>query len=564
MVGAAFLMVVPGPVMAQDNILLATRTQDTITLDGLANEEAWTKAIPSFIETSRVSSTVTVEMRALYDSQNIYISAKWEDLSWSVIPRQWLYTGATWDNTPHKEDRLSMLWNIDDSIIGFQQNKQACSAACHNDVFKTQTAEEKGDLWQWMSGRTNPSTQVPDVGWVDDLTLTSTGVVPDANTGLVWEMNSVYAHDGNESTVPYSEGDLPKWMEGNAPPNPDPEKSFLFRGFETPITDHEDFPDGATLPGYLLSKPSTGQDRADISAKGVYDGTKKMWTLEMKRKLDTGKATDVIFDNLLNSYHFGLAVFDNQAGGKDTHYQSELVTLRFEVPELSALELEAEPLSPIIGDTVNASVKVKNLGGYSTGFNVEMYADDTTNEPIGVKPFTEMLSGYEEVFNFTWDTTGAAPGKHQLIVKVDADDIIAEQDKDNNLRSLDVWVYPPISKFKASSKEPEEGQKIKLTATVANPSNAEANVTVVFYDGNTEISVQNVNVSAGGSEDVVFKWKAAKEGKHTLAVKLQGANNTLTELKVEVKAASPGPGLILAVLAVGMIALVASRSRRRT
>ena len=562
MVGAAFLIAVPGPAMAQDNVLKAYWTNQTLTLDGSTEDEAWATAIPVHIEATRLSP-ISVEARALYDEEYVYMAFKWEDQSWSVNPNQWLYTGGEWTPIPNKEDSLALLFDTDASIEGFGINKQACSAACHNDMFKTQSAEERGDLWQWFAGRTNPSVQVPDVGWMDDLSLTDEGIVPDAFTGRVWEHNSVFAHDGNESTVPFSEGDLPKWMEGNPPPNPDPEGNFLFRGFEQEIPDHDAFDDGSALPGYLLSKPSAGQDRADVMAKGSYDTDLKIWTLEIMRALDTGNEDDVAFDDLLVDYRFGLAIFDNQGGGKDTHYKSELVTLGFEVPDLAVHAPELEPASPVIGDTVNVSMTVKNLGEWTDDFTVSMYLDNTSSEALATKPFTEMENGGNETFNFTWDTTGTLLGEHHLILVADSDDIVLEKEEENNREELVVWVYPPVTKFKASSKEPEEGEKVKLTATVENPTDEDANVTVVFLKDDEELSVQTVNVTAGGSTDVVFKWKATKEGKHRFTVLLQGAEEQVTELTVDVKAASPGPGLLLALLAVGLVAVVANSARRR-
>jgi hypothetical protein len=561
MVGAAFLIAVPGPALAQDNVLSAYWTNLDVTLDGLTNEDAWATSVPVHTEATRLSP-ISIEMRALYDDQYLYMSFKWEDLSWSVNPSQWLYTGGEWTPIPNKEDSLSLLWNTDEPIEGFDLNKQGCEAACHNDVFKTSEGET-GDLWQWTAGRTNPSTQVPDVGWMDDMSLINTGIVPDTFTGKVWEMNSMFAHDSNESTEPFTEGDLPKWMEGNPPPNPDPEGNFLFRGFEQDIVDHGSFDDGTALPGFLLSRPSTGQDRADVYAKGAYDGSKNIWTVEVRRELDTGNAGDVIFDDLLEEYEFGLAVFDNQGGGKDTHYKTELITLGFERPELAVLDAMADPTSPIVGDTVNISMTVKNLGEWTDDFNVAMYLDNTSTEALSTKPFTEMENGGEETFNFTWDTTGATIGENTLIIVADSDGIVLEKDEEDNVAELTIWVYPPISKFKASTKEPEEGEKVKLTATVDNPSDEDITVTVIFLKDDEELATEIVNVTAGGSTDVVHKWKAKKEGKHLFTVKLQGSDDTLMELKVEVKAASPGPGMILAVLAIGLVATVAATSQRR-
>ena len=211
LVAAPLMLVFTGQVAAQDNILLATRTQDVITLDGSANEAAWSKAIASDVTVERLTTPLTVEVRALYDDQYIYMAFKWQDQSKSVIPQQWQYTGGVWASIPHKEDRLSLLWNVGDSIVGFEQNKQGCTATCHNSAFKTGSAQEMGDLWQWMAGRTNPSIQIPDVGWMDDLALKDTGIVPDDFTGSkVWERNSVYANDGDDATVPFTANDTPQ------------------------------------------------------------------------------------------------------------------------------------------------------------------------------------------------------------------------------------------------------------------------------------------------------------------------------------------------------------------
>jgi hypothetical protein len=555
------ILIFSGPALAQDNVLSVTRTQEEIVIDGMLEEASWDDAIAATIETKKGTDVVNVELRALYDEQFVYFFAMWEDPSESVIPQQWQYTGGKWFSAPHKEDRMAMLWNTEDNIIGFEQNKQGCVAACHNGDFKTQSSEEIGDLWQWMAGRTNPSTLVPDVGWMDDASLDDTGVMPDEFAGSkIWEENSIYAHDDNETTIPFAANDTPKWMEGLTPPNDYPEDTFLFRGFETETLDIV-FPDGKNLPGYLLSRPSGGQDRADISAKGDYNDTMNVWTLEFKRKLMTGNDGDVAFDNLLNSYHFGLAIFDNQAGGES--YRSELITLRFDVPELNLLSSELSTTSPVLGDPVNVTVNIKNIGGYSTGFTAALYLDNLTNDPISTKPYTEMTSGLEDEFNFTFVTANLAPGKHLALVKVDADDIIPEHDENNNVIEQEFWVFPPISSFKASNKEPEVGSKITLKAVIDNPADEDANVTVVFYEGENVINTQIVNVTANGNLEVSYKWKASKEGKFNFKVELEGAVNTMLELKVNVKEESPGLGLFVAVLAMSLAAGIATNRHRR-
>jgi hypothetical protein len=73
------------------------------------------------------------------------------------------------------------------------------------------------------------------------------------------------------------------------------------------------------------------------------------------------------------------------------------------------------------------------------------------------------------------------------------------------------------------------------------------------------------NVTAHGSLDVVFEWKAKKEGKHVLKVLIDGAINTEQTFTVNVKAESPGPGILLAAVAIALAAglLTSRRDRRR-
>jgi hypothetical protein len=63
---------------------------------------------------------------------------------------------------------------------------------------------------------------------------------------------------------------------------------------------------------------------ADVKAKGVWrDG---MWTLELRRALDTGNADDVVFTRG-QAVAAGIAVFDRT--GHDDHNMSEVLSFQF-------------------------------------------------------------------------------------------------------------------------------------------------------------------------------------------------------------------------------------------
>ena len=559
---ATVLALVPGVATAEDIVLTVGRTKASFTVDGKANEAAWAAAPPTIVETKRGDATLNVEVKALYDDTYVYFLTKWSDPSYSVTPNQWNFSGGAWQSYLHKEDRLSMLWDSG-NIAGFETQRQGCAALdCHEGAFQTKTAGEWGDVWQWLAGKTNPSTRADNMGWMDDLSIGSTGIVPDDFSGSkVWVPNSFYADDDNASTVQFAAGDHPvyKAQDNNPPPNPDP--NFLFDGYVMSIVDEHDFTDGTTIPGWVLSRP-TG-DRADIDAKGVYDSVEKIWTLEIKRKLVTGHTDDVQFSNLTKDYSMGLSVFDNREGGIDTHYNSQLVTVRFALPELAVTALTTSTAYPVIGTRVTVNVTMRNTGAYATGFSVGLYLDSTGGTPVLTKPYTEMAANSNDTFNWSWDTTGVEAGQHKLIVKADTADVIVEKDKANNVKDLNVWVYPGISELKASKSKPEAGKKITVTAVVHNPSTTTISLTIILSEKGKVIDTNTENITGGGFTNVTFSWKSSKVGKHTLTVEVQNAPETTKTITINVQKASPAPGAVWALVAIGAVAAAAIASRRR-
>ncbi len=560
---ATLLALLPGGTLAADNELIVGRTRTAMMIDGKADEAAWAATTMTRVVATKGAVNVDVEMKALYDEQYLYMLASWSDQSHSVMPNQWLRTAGKWTSIGHEEDQLAILWDAEDKIVGFDQNRQGCMALdCHADGWETKNAGEWGDLWQWHAARTNPSSRADNIGWMDDLSVDTTGIVPDDFTGSkIWAPNSLYATDDNASTVAYTAGDHPIYeaLETNPPPHPDP--NFLFDGFIKNIIDPEAFDDQTTIPGWVLSRP-TG-NRADIEAKAVYDGVMKKWTLEIKRKLVTGHEKDVQFSDVLKEYNFGLAVFDNQAGGMSTHYNSALVTMKFAVPDLKVEPITVSSTSPVLGSEINVTVNLTNAGSYAKGFTLGLYLDDTTGEPIKTKPYTEMEAGAVDLFNLSWDTSGVPIGKHKLVVKADTADVNKEHDKANNVAELEVWVYPPITEFTSSKSKPEDGKKVTLTAVINNPTTANMTVTVIFTDKDKVLSTDTVEVPAKGVANVTYEWKATKVGKHTIAAEIQGAEGTRKEVVVNVQEASPVPSAAFALVAI-IAGAAAFTVRRRT
>ena len=90
------------------------------------------------------------------------------------------------------------------------------------------------------------------------------------------------------------------------------------------ITDYSKFKAGDRLPREVL-EPLVGS-RGDVSARAVWAGG--MWTLEVKRALDTKNEDDVRFSDLSKEYAFAIAVHNDD--GDENHSFSGPYVLKFQ------------------------------------------------------------------------------------------------------------------------------------------------------------------------------------------------------------------------------------------
>ena len=129
---------------------------------------------------SYIGNITKVTLRSAYDNTNIYFLAEWSDPTQSLnlapwyfdpISKSWLQEDVqrTFSSTGQvireafSEDRFGMLWNINNSVSGW--NGATCYRSCHTglsatDGFAAHHANgptEKIDQWLWRSAATNPS-----------------------------------------------------------------------------------------------------------------------------------------------------------------------------------------------------------------------------------------------------------------------------------------------------------------------------------------------------------------------------------------------------------------------
>jgi hypothetical protein len=329
-----------------------------------------------------VGDTYTVTLRSVYDQNNIYFLAEWNDAAKSLNRDPWYFDPAskTWKEENRKptfdangvkvreafyEDKFAMLWNIDNSMPTF--NVQGCYASCHTSLDPathgaatarhfTGSSTELLDMWHWKSVRTGmPFT----IGKLDDQLQNNTEFDL-ADGGRHSDPKISGGYTDNVQTLPLTGGapgetvSVPKYVIPGRTNYYWIMKSEQNNGTALPVTAVDvngilTYGSGATMGtidpntdvAFQRSGGTTGSkaipsvydidlltgDRGDINAVGVYTGSG--WVLEFSRPLITpsGKAgrTDVQFD-VTNSYLFGIAVFNNAA---IAHAIEPKITLRF-------------------------------------------------------------------------------------------------------------------------------------------------------------------------------------------------------------------------------------------
>ncbi len=302
-------------------------------------DELWAKAgeVKLSVAGGELKGTVEVTMKSVYTDSDAYFLFQWKDADES-LNRMYEFDGAKWSKVKGNEDRFNVMWNIDDSIAGF--NTAGCAGLCHTASKQliqetgekqnlsaeaiaevvpmgmwTNAANERGDLWHWKAHRTNPVAQV------DDQYIGST-------TKIDGEDITGRGSDKKESGGYSDNFDKAKARPKFAFKEKPTDVRILLKENAAEVTDATVFKAGDRVPREVVSK-FVGS-RGDIEAKGVWSAG--MWTLEEKRALDTKNPDDIQFKDLGKSYSFAISVHDNGDGGEHG-FQAGAAQLKFEVPK---------------------------------------------------------------------------------------------------------------------------------------------------------------------------------------------------------------------------------------
>jgi hypothetical protein len=300
------------------NTLVARKVAAAPRLD--AADPAWAAARPLAVEltgganfggTGKTSGT----LKAVYTEDSLYLMVQYRDATQSVrrIPYQKQADGS-WkklidpadkggDENLYYEDKWAMIWPIDNSIKGFEE--QGCAVLCHEGQGKpygnkyTPGEGQIGDMWHMKSARTAPA------GYVDDQYVDHTRY--DAKTSPnAGRKSDPGTATGEYTSIPMVNG-KPQFMNRDGKAANAGGTYYIQRGNEVPFVDN--FKAGDEVASHI-NNPLLG-DRADIKVATTWSNG--MLTSVVSRKLVTGSKYDVQFAKRDVRYPFGIAAFDNAA-----------------------------------------------------------------------------------------------------------------------------------------------------------------------------------------------------------------------------------------------------------
>ena len=270
-----------------------------------AGDAIWTNAAPLTVKLNGLGSFAgknhEVAAKAVWSGSSIYLLFTWQDATES-LNRMWEFDGTKWNKPAGSEDRLAILWDVNDSVANF--NEQGCMLMCHTERMATNAPSEKADLWHWKGQRTNP------MGQADDQVI-----LPVASGGRSNDKKASGGDSANETT----DKTKPKFSFKTTPKD----VRVLAQDNAVEIADYASLKAGTKIPRETLSK-FVGS-RGDIEAVGAWkDGR---WNVMLSRKFDTGNDDDVKFEPT-KVYRFSVAIYDN-SGDSDKYGSTGVFTLTF-------------------------------------------------------------------------------------------------------------------------------------------------------------------------------------------------------------------------------------------
>lgn len=339
---------------AAGDTLRVPQTKQLPELDGRADDAAWSSANTVIVPTARGANApggeTDVTVKALHDGEHIYALFQWPDSTQSFKHLPLVKTAQGWkvtqtefgiqDEDSYYEDKFGVMLSTGNGIAG--------DGSIHlgNKPLDGKPGPSGGrglhyttdghivDVWHWKSVRSgNPiMSQIDDNYFGPPLEPKAKGrytggYTKDPNSSGGFAMNwEAYSDDVvTPKRLPRDPSVIAAFQSVDLDPNQGDEGHIFMQMADTVPYDPalDTYPVGTLLPAVLVKGPFEG-DRGDVSAVSQWqDG---VWTMEVRRKLDTGSFYDVPFRKTAPTYLW-VAAFDHAQTRHSQHLYPVTVEL---------------------------------------------------------------------------------------------------------------------------------------------------------------------------------------------------------------------------------------------
>jgi hypothetical protein len=289
-------------------------------VDGSADDAVWKAAPVVKLEAvkgvnfagNKGNTSGTVQLA--YTADTLYMLITYDDPTFSVKHNPYVKKAdGKWemlkdpgdkgnDNNKFNEDKVSVMWNINDSIFGFS-DKFSCTSVCHGGEKGkaygnkySEEPEEMADTWVMRY------SQGGALGYGDDLYIDNTKFDPakSPDAGRKADPSS----GGGFETIKLVNG-KPEFMGKDAKPA-NKGGTYWVKAEDKAAFDDSKFKAGDEVASVIVA-PFKG-DRGDVSVGAKW--AKGKWTVEFARKLKASSKNDIDLSDLNKKYAFGIGFFD--------------------------------------------------------------------------------------------------------------------------------------------------------------------------------------------------------------------------------------------------------------
>lgn len=269
---------------------------EAIVIDGIA-DAAWNDAKEFRVVVSdSLGNIELMRLKGLTDSTYLYLLVQWDDPTREVMPDRWIFPDESGRHeSGGGQDFLVMMFDDGDNVDFTADCTEMCHATEEDPFYMMRNdGPAMVDAWMWSAGQTDPVRTLDDVHFdasdsvAKDLDIQEDPPIYERNRDVIIAVDSITGEVDTTYEVMWMHEDSVFYTG-----------EFLYvsesqewrQGFIDPDTNFIQWPEGATIPGYLLADSVThfeGESRWEIEAKGNHDAAAGYWLVEIKRKLNTG------------------------------------------------------------------------------------------------------------------------------------------------------------------------------------------------------------------------------------------------------------------------------------